>query len=317
MRYLKAFFKYLLICLVLLCIIPYLLPLSSYQPAEDFEPFTESEYASIKGIKIHYRFLLPADSVKGNILLIHGFSGSTFSWRKNTDSLLAQGYRVLLVDLPAFGYSDRNPNLNHSNSYRAKLLWELIQTLRPESEKWSIVGHSMGAGVALAMGYQQTAKTHKIVLVDGAVSGRRRASWLSTLLAFPPVVRWVAVVAEYRYYNQKYFQELLSTAYSQPADSVAAAGYLAPFKIRGSSEAILGMFRHSQEAQTMTYESLQTRTYLLWGEQDRWVNIQSAKNFVKKYPQAQLTTIAQAGHNPMETHPQQFNAWLAGILQKP
>jgi 2-hydroxy-6-oxonona-2,4-dienedioate hydrolase len=314
MRYLKKIFKYLFFLLVLLCLIPYLIPLSAYQPDESFKPFVESKYLKIEGVKFHYRVIQPQDSLKGNILLIHGFSGSTFSWRKNIASLSQQGYRVLLVDLPAFGYSDRQPNLNHANSNRAKWLWQIIQNLALQKDKWTIAGHSMGAGVALAMGFQKPENIQKIILVDGAAFGGRRGGWLQTLLAFPPIVRWVAVVAEYRYYNPAYFQELLSTAYSQPANEEAAAGYLAPFKIQGSSEAILGMFRHSQEPIKMTYEKLQAKTYLVWGENDKWVSIEAGKNFVKQYPQAQLFTIAQAGHNPMETHPKEFNQLLNKVI---
>jgi 2-hydroxy-6-oxonona-2,4-dienedioate hydrolase len=314
MRYLKIFFKYLFFLLILLCIIPYLIPLSGYQPKEDFKPFAESKYINVEGIKFHYRVIPPKDSLKGNVLLIHGFSGSTFSWRKNIDTLTRQGFRVLLVDLPAFGYSDRNPSLNHVNSKRANWLWQIIASLDPKIGTWTIAGHSMGAGVALAMGFQKPENIQKIVLVDGAAFGGRRGGWTQTLLAFPPVVRWVAVIAEYRYYNQAYFQELLSTAYSQTADAEAAAGYLAPFKIQGSSEAILGMFRHSQDTIKMTYEKLQAKTGLIWGENDKWVNIQLGKNFVKQYPQARMFTIPQAGHNPMETHPQEFNRILSKII---
>jgi pimeloyl-ACP methyl ester carboxylesterase len=315
MRILKKIFFYLFILLLFLAILPYFFPLSDYNPDTNFKPFAESAYFNIDNTKIHYRLFPAKDSLRGNVLLIHGFSGSTFSWRKNIDTLTRKGYRVLAIDLPAFGYSDRRTDFNHANSNRAKLLWTVIDKLHLNTQKWHISGHSMGAGVALAMAYLQPEKTGKIILVDGVGFNRPRNSLTMNLLALAPVRRWVSVIAEYRYYNLPYFQELLGTAYSQPVDTESANGYLTPFKIQGSSEAILGMFRNNQEPVKMDYSNLQTKTFVIWGGQDRWVNIRAAHSFISQYPRAKLQIIPTAGHCPMETHPQEFNSLFMEALE--
>ena len=68
----------ILFLFVLLSIAPYILPLKAL-PGEPFEPaFANSQFAEIDGLKIHYRLWGEDGGAAGNVLLIHGFSGSTF-----------------------------------------------------------------------------------------------------------------------------------------------------------------------------------------------------------------------------------------------
>jgi pimeloyl-ACP methyl ester carboxylesterase len=74
------------------------------------------------------------DDALGNILLIHGLGGSTFSFRNNAEALSSAGYNVIAVDLPAFGYSDRKRNIDHSQDNRARLLWLMIEEIEQNNE---------------------------------------------------------------------------------------------------------------------------------------------------------------------------------------
>lgn len=62
--------------------------------------FENSYFMQIDGVQLHYRTWQPPESNHcGNILFIHGLSGSTFSWRYVVDSLIEKGYSVVAVDL--------------------------------------------------------------------------------------------------------------------------------------------------------------------------------------------------------------------------
>lgn len=306
----------LLILFVLFCILPYLVPARDFPLFDAKKPYKESLFAEVKGVKLHYRLLETRDSLRGNVLLVHGFSGSTFSWRKNTDSLQKSGYRILLVDLPAYGYSDRASGIDHSTQNRAELLWALIDQLGYGSLEWQLAGHSMGAGVVVQMAKMRENKTGNIVLVDGLAFGRRRGlGWRGGLLYFPPVRRWVQIIAENFYYNEAYFQKLLGLAYSRPAKPEDAQGYLAPFHLKGTTQAVLDSFLAAPKMDTSHNQKLTDRTFLIWGKKDEWVKFA----FGEKYAQQNnrpLYTITEAGHNPMETHPSEFNAAFLNFLRK-
>ena len=87
------------------------------------KPFDNSRFFSIDSIRIHCR-IWNENLVhpRGKVLLVHGFVGSTFSWRENIDTLVKSGYYVVAVDLPGFGYSDRSLKVNQSQSNKARIV---------------------------------------------------------------------------------------------------------------------------------------------------------------------------------------------------
>src|SRR6056297_937384 len=94
------------------------------------KPFPNSEFKTIENIKLHYRIFQKNNSKsKAKILLVHGMGGSTYCWRNTTEALSKEGYQLVAVDLPGFGYSDRKVGLVHSSENRAIWLMNLIDYL--------------------------------------------------------------------------------------------------------------------------------------------------------------------------------------------
>jgi hypothetical protein len=59
-----------------------------------------SHFADIDGVRIHYQ----EKGTGAPLVLLHGFSSSTYSW-KDVFEPLAKSYRVIAVDLKGFGFS--------------------------------------------------------------------------------------------------------------------------------------------------------------------------------------------------------------------
>lgn len=103
---------------------------------------TSGYFTSFDGVKIHYE-------VKGHgkpVLLIHGFTGTGSDWKNKplTDSLLAQGFRVVLVDLRGNGLSDQPTAPEaYANNAEARDLIGLMRFLK--IKKYDAVGYSRGS----------------------------------------------------------------------------------------------------------------------------------------------------------------------------
>lgn len=71
----------------------------------------DSKFITVKGVQLHYKEYNPTPSPptkQRTILLVHGFNGSTFSWRANGQAIAtATGHRVIAYDRPPFGLSGR------------------------------------------------------------------------------------------------------------------------------------------------------------------------------------------------------------------
>ncbi len=301
-RILIAFF----VLIGILLLIPYLIPLSERpSPDKGDPPFPGSAFAEVDGVTYHHRVITPDSTVLGNIALIHGFSGSTFSWRKVTDPLVAAGYRVVLVDLPGFGYSERARDANLSVSANAERIWRLLGTI--DEAPWYITGHSMGSFVAGGMAALRAERTAGLIMVDGAFLGAERSGIFGhmwrPLLSSDPIERAAEVIGDRFFFNYSRIEGLLGSAYGEKPDSQAVKGYLRPLSLEFTASTIVHS-ASSPELYDLGVGDIQCPVLLLWGDADSWVPREMGEEFLLEHEGSSvLKLIEGAGHCPMETHP--------------
>ncbi len=102
------------------------------------------------------------------ILLIHGITSNSANWRRVIPSL-ARRFTVIAPDLIGHGRSDK-PKGDYSLGANASVLRDLLVTLG--HERATIVGHSLGGGIAMQLFYQHPERCERIVLIDSGGLGR-------------------------------------------------------------------------------------------------------------------------------------------------
>ncbi len=98
------------------------------------------------------------------ILLIHGLGSNAKGWSRNIDEL-ARNHRVIAVDLPGYGVSDKG-FYEYSLPFYAQVLSELLTKLEVDKAIW--MGHSMGGQIALVAALEQPDRVDRLVLVSPA-----------------------------------------------------------------------------------------------------------------------------------------------------
>ncbi len=278
-------------------------------------PFANSHFTDIGGMTIHYRLFEPFKELKGNIIFIHGFAASTFSWRKNMDYFAEKGYRVVAVDMPGYGFSEKQRPVDHSHESRSKLVWELLDSI--SDQQWILVGHSMGGGTAGYMAAMFPCRTEKLVIANG-LFGRMQRTLGRTLggylLRFPVFFHMIEGMGKAFYINYERFEPLLSSAYGKQADSCAVKGYVEPFETEGSSVAVFETFLRGFDKTTPDPNKIDMPVLLIWGENDTWVPVEAGHKLNSSLRNSKMEVIPHAGHNPMETHPELFNEILLDFL---
>ncbi|MFA5858247.1 MAG: alpha/beta hydrolase [Elusimicrobiota bacterium] len=303
----------------LFCII--ILTLSSVvcSVAQDVLPFENSRYTNVNGIDLHYRLWKTVDGGKGNVLFVHGFMGSTFSWRKNAGIVNAAGYNVVAVDLPAYGYSSKKTGFDHSIKKRAELLWGLLKKLESQGvvpyPGWNLVGHSMGGKVVAEMAVQKPELTSKLVLVDPAMFERKKNSFGSGEMLKRKDVRenFERIIVE-KFVNKKGIQQFLDSAYGQKASHEEVEGFLTPLLVPGTIEAILDSFITAASDEDVKVENIKAQALIIWGAEDSWVKIDIGKKLLKRINGSTLYVIKKAGHCSPETNSEEFNKTLISFL---
>jgi pimeloyl-ACP methyl ester carboxylesterase len=262
------------------------------------------------------------------VLLLHGFGGSTYSWRDTMDALASAGYRVIAFDRPPYGLSQKTgTGMPYSPEAGADFTAALMDTLGLQTA--SLIGHSAGGGVIAQFAVRHPERAEKLVFVAGAVAledGQRGGGmlgvpdWARGLLNAPAFRR--AAQAGVRLFVQpEAFADLQRSAYYDPAMVTpdVAAGYQRALRVEGWDEALLNIVAGGSFGQPLTLEQVEAislPTLIVWGEEDTWVPIAAGERLRALLPNDEWIVYPEIGHLPMEEAPAQFNQDVIEFLNE-
>ena len=105
------------------------------------------------------------------VILVHGWGGCVYSYLEMIPALADAGYRVLAIDLPGFGLSDKpaSPDV-YTLDAMSRIVGETATRLGVD--RFAFVGHSMGGAIGLSLARQRNTRVEKLVLVNSVGLGR-------------------------------------------------------------------------------------------------------------------------------------------------
>ncbi|MCX6244411.1 MAG: alpha/beta hydrolase [Bacteroidetes bacterium] len=283
------------------------------------KPYENSHFVKVDSATFHYRIFNDSlEHPRGHVLLVHGFAGSTFCWRNNINTLVKAGYLVVAIDLPGFGYSDRNLSVNQSHSGRAKLIWAMLAKIEGSTTiKWNIIGHSMGAGAIEAMALMNPDRVQTVILVDGMIFIRNHnlKGAFVTMSKMKGTNQILVSLAKSNIISYGSMERLMKGVYGRPLDSAEMQGYMEPLYIEGSAASVINIYANAGEIRHLHADGLMDLPVLvIWGKKDHTIYPKSGRKLKKNVPTISLKIIPAAAHAPMETHPEIFNKLLLEFL---
>ncbi|SEH17499.1 Pimeloyl-ACP methyl ester carboxylesterase [Natronorubrum sediminis] len=134
---------------------------------------TGTGVATVRGCRLSYR---RAGTSGPPIVLCHGagVDDASISWRHTVDAL-AEDYRVYAPDWP--GYGESTGDVTHTTESYVDVLEGFVETI--PGEMVSLVGISMGGGVALGYALEHPDRVDRLALVDSYGLGEKLPSALS------------------------------------------------------------------------------------------------------------------------------------------
>jgi pimeloyl-ACP methyl ester carboxylesterase len=252
------------------------------------------------------------------LLLVHGIGDSSDTWR-DLIPLLARDHTVIAPDLLGHGQSDK-PRADYSVAAFANGLRDLLGML--EIDRVTVVGHSLGGGVALQFAYQYPAHCERLVLVSTGGVGRevhpalRLVSLpnaeLSLHLLRLPLARLTSrlgaeVLRRLDFDLGRDGADLLRLFDAMP-DATSRAAVIRTLRAvvdwRGQVVTMLDR----------AYLSRGMPTLLLWGDRDPVIPVAHGYVAHAAMPSSQLHVMQGAGHFPHHYDPVGFAAVLTSFL---
>jgi pimeloyl-ACP methyl ester carboxylesterase len=312
----RVVIRVLIVLLLIVLIVPFLIPLSDNGvDAASLTRGDDGRYIRVDGLQIYVVERGPADGPP--IVLLHGFGGSTFSWRYLFEPLVTAGYHVVAFDIPPFGFSDKRSDHDYSQFADADLTAHVMDALGVQ--KAVMVGHSMGGNIIAYFALRYPERVEKLVFVDAAIGLLTGVSpIISSIISFAPVSRW-AQIGVRSYFTEDRFAGVLKSAYYDPrfVTQDVLDGYDAPLKISAWDTGLLAFVRSNAGGNTLRMEDLATvniPSWIAWGANDTWIPLSVGQQLSQTLPNTSLKTYPNVGHMTMEEVSDTFNGNLLQFL---
>ncbi|EPZ18110.1 alpha/beta fold hydrolase [Mycobacteroides abscessus] len=256
--------------------------------------------ADTKFVHIHGQRHAVLDEGDGEaLLLIHGMAGSSQTWRAILPEL-AKKYRVIAPDLLGHG-SSAKPRTDYSLGAFAVGLRDLLDELGVASA--TVVGHSLGGGIAMQFLYQHPTYCRRLVLISSGGLGPD-VGWILRLLSAPgaefvmPLIAPTHILAAGNFLRTRLSALGLQSprgaeiwnAYSSFADPQTREAFLRTLRsvvdYRGQSVNALNRLSLRQDLPTL----------MIWGENDDIIPVDHAYTALQARPGCRLEVLPAVGH---------------------
>src|SRR3954447_5409106 len=254
------------------------------------------------------------------LLLLHGIGNSAQTWAGVIDRLAAE-HHVLAPDLLPHGSSDK-PRGDYSVASYANGMRDLLSVL--DLEQVTVVGHSLGGGIALQFAYQFPERCERLVLVGSGGLGPELSAGLrlATLPGAEAVLTVLGGVSGALRLGLRAVHEVGSAAGWQRVRDLAEAGdALLALKDVKARRAFLRTLRGVVDARGQAVTAVD-RLYLanaipmlvVWGSRDPIVPAAHAQTVRALVPTARVEVFEGAGHWPHLDDPDRFCRVLLDFL---
>lgn len=288
---------------------------TTLRPFEEVRGSAPGRYVDVDGVSVHVEL----EGTDGPpIVLLHGFGASTWSWRELIPAL-ASDHRVVAVDLPGFGASQRarDPEV-YSRRAQVDLIVGVLDRLGLDAVH--LVGHSYGGALAQNVAALAPERVRSLVLVDAAApdypDARRRA-----LAGLRPLV-WTFVhgVALRPLTVERILRR--SFADDDLVDDALIRGYLDRLRVEGAVDAYVALTKPLDvAAPRVRPEEIRTPTLAVWGAEDVLIPPEVAREEAARFPDVRFVEIPHCGHIPQEECPEpllrEIRSFLAEAAHSP
>jgi pimeloyl-ACP methyl ester carboxylesterase len=278
------------------------------------EPIAQQETA-LHGQRVAYRQAGAGPAV----LLVHGMAGSATTWKAVMPALAAE-FTVLAPDLPGHGRSEQLGGDCSLGAF-ATTLRDLLVALG--HERATVVGQSLGGGIAMQFAYQFPERCERLVLVGSGGLGRE-VNRLLRALSLPgseavlqlacadPIrdsIRAVGRLASRVGMRPAPVTAELWRSYSSLGDRSARHAFLRTLR------AVIDARGQAVSAANRLHLAAEIPTLIVWGDADPIIPVEHAHAAHEAIAGSRLEIFPGVGHYPHCEAPERFAALLSEFIQ--
>jgi len=253
------------------------------------------------------------------LVLVHGIAGSSATWEKVLPRL-AERYTVVAPDLLGHGASAK-PRADYSLGAYASAIRDLLGVLG--FERGTIVGHSLGGGVAMQFAYQFPERCERMVLVSSGGLGHdlhvilRAAALPGAEFVLPLLCRSAlcdAVDGVARLLGRAGLRagpdlDEIWRSFASLSDPDARQAFIHTVRT------VIDIRGQRASAGDRLYLAAEMPTMIIWGEHDPLIPVAHGYSAHQRMPGSRLEIFTNAGHFPYRDNPRRFVELLVDFIE--
>ena len=308
--------KWLLIGILALILVPlvlFLLRKDNTISREKAISLCQNKYSHFyewNGLDIHYT---EQGAGEETILMVHGFGGS----HKNFESLseiLQQDYRVIAIDIPAFGLSEV-PDLAMANEDLFPLYQSFIKDALTSLniEKYHLIGNSLGGWISWDLATKQDTNLLSLTLLNSAGYGMDKVKEKVSGWMTGPISAFVFKKGVPYRFSQSNAERCMWDDTKLNEDKVRENYYM--LNKEGTFPWMMKMVTGSQMPDTIAIRNISCPTLIIWGDHDEVVSVDNAARFEEDIKGSVKIVYKDCGHIPQVEYPEQVaKDWLSFVM---
>jgi len=271
--------------------------------------YSDSKFQEVNGMDIHYRITGKGEPV----VLLHGSGSSLHTWNKWTE-ILSKDFKVITLDLPAFGLTGPHPDADYSMTAYSSVLDRFLQKINVDS--FYLAGNSFGGHIAWTYAINHPEKVRKLALLNssGYPGKQTKKTPLIYKLANNPIASRLLMKCTPRSLVQKSIKETFVKQELVTDDMIDRYFDLALRK--GNRKAFVDRVTQNKVDHTAGLKTLKMPVLLIWGDKDIVIPPEYADRFKKDITGSDLIMYKNVGHLPMEEIPSRSASDLKAFLWK-
>jgi pimeloyl-ACP methyl ester carboxylesterase len=259
--------------------------------------------------------VLSAGTGPETILCVHGLGGTKASFLPTVNAL-AEDYRVVAMDLPGFGESDKPIGAPYDAAWFARSVFAAMDALGIETAH--VAGNSMGGRVAIEAGLTDRDRIGGLVLLSPALAWLRQRRWAPVLRALRPELGLIQPAP------RPIVEAMVRRLVPSGNGGWTAAGvdeFLRSYLTRSGRAAFYAAARniyldepHGDDGFWTRLKSLETDSLFVWGRHDMLVPIGFMRHVEQALPRAKHVEL-NCGHVPQVERPRETHAAIRKFLK--
>ena len=274
-----------------------------------------SNFIDVDGISIHYQEF--GESSDPTLVLVHGFTASTYVWKTVAPMLAERGFHIVAPDLAGFGFSEKPSWFDYSISSHSRVLQRFLNRLG--IGRATLIGNSYGGAVCTWFTLDNPERVTKLVLVDAVCNNDPKDHPVLKLAEVPGVGEVITpFLIDSKTFLKFRMQNTIDPANHHLITNERIESIRRPLKAADAHRSVLLTSRNWDATRILEDAHLiEQPTLLIWGENDHVIPLSDGEMLYDTILNSRLVVLKNCGHVPQEEKPDLFTELVTEFCKDP